>query len=119
MTNGAGGATLARSVVDAVARAYGWPDFGPRVRKAAAFDQRRLAALPGTYRYNGRNKFIVARADDGLTIADPGRTPEALYADPSGALFTLTQDVDYVFAADGSGEIRIGHNVIPFRKEAQ
>lgn len=116
MTNGAGGAALARNVVQGVAQAYGWPYFGPRVRKAVAIDPARLASLPGTYSYGANNSFIVARAGDGLTIADPGAAPEALYADPSGALFTLSQDVDFVFAPDGNGDIHVGHNVIPFHK---
>lgn len=119
MTNGAGGATLARNVVLGVAQAYGWPDFGPRVRRSVAIDAGLLASLPGTYRYGAGNSFVIARAGEGLTIADPGAPPETLHADPSGALFTLSQDVDFLFGPDGNGEIHVGHNVIPFTREAR
>ena len=116
MTNSAAGSTLARDVMRGVAQAYHWPDFGPRTRRAVPFDQGQLASLPGTYRYQGNNTFIIARVGKGLTIADPGEAPEHLYIDPSGKLFTLSQDLDYVFGANGEGEIRIGHAVISFTK---
>lgn len=116
MTNSAAGSTLARDLMRGIAQAYHWPDFGPRTRQAVPFDQGLLARLPGTYRYQGNNTFIIARAGDGLTIAGPGEAPEQLYIEQSGKLFTLSQDLDYVFEANGDGEIRIGHAVISFTK---
>jgi CubicO group peptidase (beta-lactamase class C family) len=116
MTNSAAGSTLARDVMRGIAQAYHWPDFGPRTRRAVPFDQEHLTHLPGTYRYQGNNAFIIARAGKGLTIADPGEAPERLYIDQSGKLFTLSQDLDYVFGTNGDGEIHIGHAVISFMK---
>jgi hypothetical protein len=75
--------------------------------------------LPGVYRYQGNNTFTVARVGDTLTIADPESPAERLYLDPSGKLFTLSQDLDYDVRADGSGEIRAGRRVIPFSKNDQ
>jgi hypothetical protein len=102
--------------VRGVAKAYQWPDFGPRTRQAMPFDQKQLTHLPGTYRYQGNNTFTIARVGKVLTIADPGSAPERLYIDPSGKLFTLSQDLDYDFGAKGDGEIRLGRKIIPFRK---
>ncbi|NID14499.1 serine hydrolase domain-containing protein [Luteibacter yeojuensis] len=119
MTNSAAGATLARDLVRSVAQAYEWPDFGPRERRSVAFSPAQLTRLPGTYRYQGNHTFTVARDGDTLTIADPESPAERLYVDPSGKLFTLSQDLDYDFKADGSGEIRAGRRVIPFRKNGQ
>jgi CubicO group peptidase (beta-lactamase class C family) len=119
MTNSAAGATLARDLVRSVAKAYQWPDFGPRERRSVAFNQKQLTSLPGTYRYQGNNTFTVARVGNTLTIADPETPAERLYLDPSGKLFTLSQDLDYDFRADGSGEIHAGRKVIPFKKGDQ
>jgi CubicO group peptidase (beta-lactamase class C family) len=118
MTNGAQGSALARDVVRAVATAEGWPDFGPHIREAAPPTPALLAALPGTYLYRGANEFTIERSGDTLTIASPGETPERLYRDPSGAFFTLSQDVDFLFD-DGAaaGRIKMGDTLIEFRKK--
>jgi CubicO group peptidase (beta-lactamase class C family) len=117
LTNGAQGATLARDVMRAIARAEGWPDFGARVRHAAAIPAALLEALPGTYTYRDTQRFTVSRDRDGLSIASPGEAPETLHRDESGEFFTLSQDVAFVFdGTTGAGHIQVGDNAIPFRK---
>lgn len=117
MTNGAQGATLARDVIRAIAVAENWPDFGPRKRQVEATPANLLAALPGTYAYRETNEFTIGREGDILTISSPGEQPERLYHDPSGAFFTLSQDVDFLFD-DGAttGHIQVGDTAIAFRK---
>jgi len=118
MTNGAQGATLARDVIRGVASAYGWPDFGPRIRNATAVSPTLLGRLPGTYHYRETNSFTITRSGDHLVISSPGETPETLHADPSGEFFTLSQDVAFLFEPDAvTGHIAIGDTKIPFSKE--
>lgn len=63
------------------------------------------------------DRFTIARDGDRLTITAPGETPETLYADASGALFALSQDVTYVFDTGGAtGRMEADGDVIPFRK---
>ena len=117
LTNGAQGATLARDVIRAIARAEGWPDFGARVRHATSIPAPLLEALPGTYGYRDTQRFMITRVGDGLAIGSPGEVSEPLYRDESGEFFTLSQDVAVVFAGtQGAGHIQAGSNGIPFRK---
>jgi CubicO group peptidase (beta-lactamase class C family) len=117
MTNGSGGSALAEDVVRSVARTYGWRDFRPRVREAIALSESALAAYPGTFIYEQKARFDIVRKGSTLEIASPGETPETLYAASATEFFTLSQDVSFVFDGPDSGHIRLGSNVIPFRRE--
>jgi len=117
MPNGAGGSALAEDVVRSVARLYRWPDFRPRVREAIAPSDSALAAYPGTFIYDERARFDIVRKGNTLEIASPGETPETLYAASAREFFTLSQDVSFVFDGPDSGHIRLGSNLIPFRRQ--
>lgn len=120
MTNGAQGSGLARDVIRSIASAYGWPDFRARVRQAAPIPPALLERLPGTYAYRQSDSFTIVRTPEGLSIASPGEAPEALYLDPAGEWFTLSQDVAFVFDSDApTGRIQAGDTAIPFRKKEQ
>jgi len=116
MTNGSGGSALAEDVVRSVARIYGWRDFRPRVREAISVPEGLLATYPGTFVYDQRARFDIVRKGDGLEIASPGETPETLYAASTTEFFTLSQDVSFMFDGPNSGHIRLGSNLIPFRR---
>jgi hypothetical protein len=117
MTNGSGGSALAEDVVRSVARLYGWRDFQPRVRAAIALPENLLATYPGRFIYDERARFDIVRKGNRLEVASPGETPERLYAASATEFFTLSQDVSFVFDGPDSGHLRLGSNVIPFRRD--
>lgn len=117
MTNGSGGSALAEDVVRSVSRIYGWQDFQPRIREAIRPPESALAAYPGTFTYDERSQFDIVRKGNTLEIASPGETPEILYAASPAEFFTLSQDVSFVFDGPDSGHIRLGSNIIPFRRQ--
>ncbi|MGN6821115.1 MAG: serine hydrolase domain-containing protein [Sphingomonas sp.] len=117
MTNGSGGSALAEDVVRSLARLYGWPDFQPRVREAIALPESVLTTYPGRFIYDERARFDIVRKGNMLEVASPGETPETLYAASATEFFTLSQDVSFVFDGPDSGHLRLGSNVIPFRRD--
>lgn len=120
MTNGAQGSSLARDLIRSIANVYRWPDFRARVRQAMPIPPALLQRLPGTYSYREDGSFTITRTPEGLSIGSPGEMPEALYLDPSGDWFTLSQDIAFVFDAGApTGHIQAGDTAIPFRKKEQ
>lgn len=120
MTNGASGAVLARELVRGIAAAYGWPDFGSRVRASVPLEASSFGHFVGTYAFRDQ-RFTVRAANGRLTIASPGEAPERLYAASVNELFVLSQDVSFVFDGDPaqpcrSGRLLFGGQQAPFRR---
>jgi len=119
MANGQSGAALARDVVRAIASAYGWPDFGSRVRSAVDISAAEKARLAGRYRYRA-GEFTVALQDGALFLSSPGDEPDAAFAASASEIFTLAEDASFVFdASEGpaqSGRILIGASELPFQR---
>lgn len=122
MTNGTGGSVLARELMRSIAAAYGWKEFGSRVRASERLKASTMAHFAGTYAFRDQ-QFTVHAANGQLTLGSPGETPERTYAASPRELFVLSQDVSFVFDGDlsqpcRSGHLQIGGQQVPFHRVA-
>jgi CubicO group peptidase (beta-lactamase class C family) len=119
MANGQSGPALARDVVRAIASAYGWPDFGPRMRTAVELSEDQMARIVGRYRYRA-GEFTVRTENGALSLSSPGDEPEPAFAASTNEIFVLSEDASFVFdASHGSaqgGWILIGVSELPFQR---
>ena len=115
MTNGANGATLAGSVVRAVAAEYKWPSEQPQLRAAVALPQAAQEKLAGRYVTKGMGDFTIARRDGQLMVALRSDSFEPLYAASPTVLFVLSRELELRMEGDG-GRIVMGSFEVPFTR---
>jgi Domain of unknown function (DUF3471) len=105
MSNSDSGWKLIGALFDAVARAYGWPDYLPREPTVATVSAGQLEACAGSYTSaDGRPVRIECR-DDRLTLAVPGQSPVELLPTSDGDWFAPSLNLRVTFALETDGRV--------------
>lgn len=111
MTDGDNGPYLGGEFTKAVAAAYGWPDYAPRVAVRAALDEAAMEKRLGRYVFDDpdpRGRRNVALVRDGsrwyLDLPDVGRTPLV----PTSASTFVAPETGEAIAFDASGSLHVG-----------
>jgi CubicO group peptidase (beta-lactamase class C family) len=92
MTNGDGGADVAREILGTLAVAYDWPEFKPEERTVAAVDPAAYADLAGTYRVDARGIEAVVEVDAGRLFVSGTRLPRVELLPESASVFFSRED---------------------------
>ncbi len=114
LTDGDNGSYLGGEFIKAVAAAYGWPDYAPRVATRATLDEKTMTRYIGHYRFedaDSRGNPDLSLFREGarwfLDLPDIGRT-ELL---PTSALAFVAPETGYPVTVDDDGSLRVGSRV--------
>lgn len=112
MTNGDAGVDLAREILRAIAREYGFPRFRPEVREAVKLDPEALRAFVGDYFPAGAadptRPFLRIRLQDGALFADApfaGWIGRTLRADSEDSFYFVENPGEIEFVRDDSAQV--------------
>ena len=105
MTNSDSGGNVAAELLRAIAKEYGWPDFGPTEHTLIKANPASFASYAGTYEVPGVGKLTVTMKPDGPYVqADPlGPDPQQLFPESTTQFFILSSDVTFTFQKDDDG----------------
>ena len=103
MTNSDNGGQLAREILFAVAKEYGWADFAPVVKIIAKVDAKIYDAYVGQYELTPGLVVSLKRENDKLFAAVAGQKSELL-PESETVFFTLSNST-VEFVKDESGEV--------------
>jgi CubicO group peptidase (beta-lactamase class C family) len=111
LTNGDRGSPLIDEILFSIAAAYGWPDYGPRVRVRTTVDPATLARFEGTYQLDTMSqvRLVVARQGEELTlrIVQPAGEQRSVLL-PSAPNRFFRRDIDFELRfADGAPSPRL------------
>ena len=110
MTNGDLGLDLMPEIMRSLAVEYGWPDFKPVEREAAAVAAAQLEALAGTYQFTPADRIKVM-VGNGCLFAEPvfippdGKGRAVFYPESALSYFSTDTDVTLTFSRDAAGKI--------------
>lgn len=118
MTNGEGGADLARAVIRSVAAEYNWPTYRTVERAAVSLPGAALKAAAGTYAIKGMGEFEITEQAGELTFWLKAGQGERLYAQSPTVLFVLSQQLELRFdqAGDDEGRLIAGPFDVRFKR---
>jgi CubicO group peptidase (beta-lactamase class C family) len=100
MTNSDSGGTLYGELLRAVAKEYGWPDYGVTEKAVVKVEAAVLASYAGEYLEPQAGKIGVTFKDGRLYVqaAPLGPQPQELFAESATQFFPLSSDVAFGFA---------------------
>lgn len=114
LTDGDNGSYLGGEFIKAVAAAYGWPDYAPRIATRATLDEKAMAGYIGRYRFEdadarGNRDLSLLREDARwfLELPDIGRTDLV----PISPLAFVAPETGYTVTAGDDGSLRVGSRV--------
>ncbi|MGF6710274.1 CubicO group peptidase (beta-lactamase class C family) [Luteibacter sp. W1I16] len=114
LTDGDNGSYLGGEFIKAVAAAYGWPDFAPRVATRATLDEKTMARYIGHYRFadaDSRGNRDLSLIREGarwfLDLPDIGRAGLV----PTSALAFVAPETGFAVTVDEDGSLRVGSRV--------
>lgn len=121
MTNGEGGADLARALIRAVAAEYNWPTYRTQERSAVNLPSAALKAAVGTYAIKGLGEFDITEQAGGLTFWIKAGQGERLYAQSPTVFFVLSRQLELRFDQAGGDEGRLvaGPVDVRFKRSAK
>jgi CubicO group peptidase (beta-lactamase class C family) len=105
MTNSDNGNALTDEVMRAVATAYGWPDWHPKVRAAVPADARMLAGYAGTYGLSPNFDLVLTMEGGQLMMQPTGQQKATLYPESDSKFFLTIVDAEVEIQKDGSGKV--------------
>lgn len=121
MTNSDNGATLAKEILLAIAREYGWPGVKPEEKVLAKIDPAIYDRYAGEYKLSGLWGTVKIAARDGHLYLDfPGYPKTRLYPESETKFFMLEGGREVTFLRDDRGrvtQIKIGETVTATRLE--
>jgi CubicO group peptidase (beta-lactamase class C family) len=104
MTDSDNGILLIGEITNAIAAAYGWPDYKPKAKRLYPLPSTALRRLEGTYRFaDGSPPVRVELLKDTLYLAAANGRRVQLYPASATRFFELEQDVDVVFTLSAAG----------------
>ena len=104
MTNGDGGADIARALIRSIAAEYGWPTYRVVERSAISISAEAAKRMAGKYAIKGLGDFEITEKDGELTFWIKAGQGERLYASSPATFFVLSQPLELHFdAADADG----------------
>ncbi len=107
MTNSDNGGALVSEVLNAIAKVYQWPEFGPREVARVAKDSAAIAAYVGRYAIERPQPVTAELTAEGSTlfIDVPGfvSKSELIFIEPNKAIFT--DGLEITFVPDRTGAI--------------
>jgi len=103
MTNSDNGGQLAREILFAVAKEYGWTDFAPAEKTVVKVDAKTYNTYTGQYELAPGRVINVTRETDKLFVAVAGQKYELL-PESEIRFFTLS-NVSVEFVRDESGQV--------------
>ncbi len=105
MANSDSGADLNQAILRSIARAYGWPDYRPKLRSVVAVDPGVYAAYAGDYRISPDLLLRVTR-EDGKLFAQATKQPKVqLHPDSKTRFFVAEAEVQMTFVPDDKGYV--------------
>jgi CubicO group peptidase (beta-lactamase class C family) len=116
MTNGDNGDEVARALVRAVAKEYGWPSFLPVERQHVALTPAQSGALAGKYAIKGLGDFDITWDKGTLLFWLKKGQSEPLYAASPGSLFVLSQELNLTFDTPDTGRLVTGPFDVRFER---
>lgn len=106
MTNSDNGSALVREVMNAIAKVYQWPEFGPREVARFVKDSVSLAGYPGRYAIERPQAITATVTIEGSTlyIEVPGfvSKSELIFIEANKAIFTDGLEITFVPDAKGA-----------------
>ena len=105
MTDGALGGPLTEEILNAVAVAYGWPDFVPAERTVARVDVRVYDRFVGRYASDSR-EVSVTRRGNRLYIGPAGQESTEMLPQSVSEFFTTDPGAFYSFVFDDHGKVQ-------------
>jgi CubicO group peptidase (beta-lactamase class C family) len=110
MTNGDLGGDLFTEILRSLSAEYGWPDFKPMEKEAAAVAASELETLAGTYQFTPVDRIKIT-VGNGCLFADPVFVPPdgkgrcVFFPESALSFFSTETDVTLVFTKDAAGKV--------------
>jgi CubicO group peptidase (beta-lactamase class C family) len=110
MTNSDLGGDLLPEILRSLSAEYGWPDFKPVEKEAAAIAGSELEALAGTYKFTPVDRIKIT-VGNGCLFADPvfvppdGKASCVFFPESALSFFSTETDVTLVFTKDAAGKV--------------
>ncbi len=105
MTNSDNGGHVMGEVVRTIAHVYGWPDFGPPLRKVAAVKPDSLERLIGAYSLDDGSVFVVRKRGDTLVGHVDGHAPMPMFPSSDLELFARDENIVATFTIGTDGKV--------------
>jgi CubicO group peptidase (beta-lactamase class C family) len=90
-------------LLEAIARAHDWPDFGTPSREPVQVGAEALDRLVGTYETADGRRLVITRAGERLQLAYGGQSPLDLYPGAAAEWFAQALELQIRFAEDAGG----------------
>ena len=110
MTNGDLGLDLMPEIMRSLAVEYGWPDFKPVEKEAAAVAAVEFETLAGTYQFTPVDRIKIT-VGNGCLFAEPvvippdGKGKAVFYPESALSYFSSETDVTLTFSKDAAGRV--------------
>jgi CubicO group peptidase (beta-lactamase class C family) len=110
MTNSDLGGDLLPEILRSLSAEYGWPEFKPVEKEAAAVAGSELEALAGTYQFTPVDRVKISPGN-GCLFADPvfvppdGKASCVFFPESALSFFSTETDVTLAFTTDAAGKV--------------
>jgi CubicO group peptidase (beta-lactamase class C family) len=110
MTNSDLGGDLISEILRSLSAEYGWPDFKPVEKEAAAVGASELEALAGTYQFTPVDRVKIT-VGNGCLFADPifvppdGKARCVFFPESALSFFSTETDVIFAFTKNAQGRV--------------